>query len=334
MPDPRDGDDRCIHAVLIEPQLARFRHLCGLEGVPLATSFEGWHRHAVLAPDRVFLFPRDRSRVPVLRHEVTLLQALDGRGVPAARLLGRWDDREVSPYPFVAVSRLPGQTWSQREAAATLGQVEGMLESLGRALASWHRIDRRTLPPALRRRRSPHDDVTQFLATGLDAAVERVAHLLDLPPPRAAAWRGALAEVAALEPVLVHGDVNEGQILVDDDLHVTGILDWETAHVGHPLKDFDFGEWGYGIFAWERHFDRLRRALWESYAAARAGRLPPWWAVHLCFCVKWADWFSCQAEPTPWQRSRLATSLDLLRRLDGAAPEARRAGVPISGAWM
>src|SRR5919206_4061741 len=124
------GDDRCLRAVLIEPQLAHFRQLCGLEGVPLTTSFEGWHRHAVLAPDRVFLFARDRSRVPGLRHEATVLQALDGRGVPAARLLGQWDDRAVSPYPFLAVSRLPGQTWSQREGGVALEQVERMLDGL------------------------------------------------------------------------------------------------------------------------------------------------------------------------------------------------------------
>lgn len=312
------GDDHCLNAVLIEPQLERFRRLCGLEGVPLTTSFEGWHRHAVLAPDRVFLFPRDRSRVAGLRREAAVLQALDGRGVPAARLLGRWDDRGVSPYPFLAVSRLPGQTWLRREAAATLEQLERMLDGLGRAIASWHRLDPRTLPRTLRRRRDAQDDVTRFLAAGLEAAVERVAHPVELPEQRAASWRTALAEVAGMEPVLVHGDINDGQILVDDGLNVTGVLDWETAHIGHPLKDFDFGEWGYGVFAWDRHFDRLHRVLWNSYAAARGGKLPSWRAVHLCFCVKWADWFSRQAEPTPWQRARLATTLELLRRLESA----------------
>ena len=320
MTDAPTGDDRCLRAVLIEPQLARFRRLCGLEGVPLTTSFEGWHRHAVLAPDRVFLFPRDRSRVAGLRREAAVLRALDGRGVPAPRLLGAWDEREVSPYPFLAVSRLPGRTWAQREAATTLAQLETLLAHLGRAVAAWHRLDRRALPRTLRRPRDAQDDVTRFLAREAaaerDAAVERVARLLGLADRRAAAWREALAGVAAMEPVLVHGDVNEAQIVVDDELRVTGILDWETAHVGHPLKDFDFGEWGYGIFAWDRQFDRLHRCLWEGYAAARGCRLPPWWTVHLCFCIKWADWFSRRAEPTPWQRGRLATTLELLRRLE------------------
>ena len=317
MTDAGRGDSRYLHAVLIEPQLERFRRLCGLEDVPLDTSFEGWHRHAILAPDRVFLFPRDRSRVSGLRHESVVLQALDGRGVPAPRLLGQWEDRDVSPYPFLAVSRLPGQTWSQREAAASLDQLETMLESLGRAIASWHRLDPRDLPRALRRP-SKQDGLTRFLAADLNDAIEHVSGLLELPAPRAAAWRRDLGAVAAMRRVPVHGDINEGQILVNGALEVTGILDWETAHIGHPLKDFDFGEWGYGIFEWDRHFDRLHRHLWHGYAAARGGTLPDWRAVHLCFCVQWAYQFSRLPEPTPWQRARLTRTLDHLRRLEAA----------------
>jgi aminoglycoside phosphotransferase (APT) family kinase protein len=307
-----DDDPHCLHAVLIEPQLERFRERCGLDGVALTTSFEGWHRHAILAPDRVFLFPRHRSYVPGLRREAAVLVALEGRGVPAARLLGRWVDGEVSPYPFIAVSRLPGRTWSRLEAAATLEQVATLVVGLGRAIATWHRLDRRTLPRSIPRQRN---DVARFLGSTLEEAAGEGARRLGLPRRRATAWLRALEPVVAMAPVLVHGDVNEGQILVGDDLGVTGILDWETAHVGHPLKDFDFGEWGYGIFAWDRHFDLLHRRMWEAYADARGGDLPSWRAVHLAYCLRWVHWFGRLPEPNDWQRARLATTLELLRRL-------------------
>src|SRR5690242_17523489 len=97
-------EDECIRAILIEPQLDCFRELCGLRNIPLTATFEGWHRHAIVSPDRVFLFPRDRSRVAGLLREATVLEALAGRGVPAPRLLGRWHDPAISPYPFIAVS--------------------------------------------------------------------------------------------------------------------------------------------------------------------------------------------------------------------------------------
>ena len=314
-------EDECIHAVLIEPQLEHFRALCQVGDGPLTVSFEGWHRHAILSPDRVFLFPRDRSRVPGLLREVGILEALDGRGVPAPRLLGQWRDPAVSPYPFIAVSRLPGRTWSGLEADATLDQLTTVLSGLGRAIARWHRLDLRTLPRRVRSGRPQRrGGFERWLDRDVlrDAAIAAV-HQLGLSPQRAAAWLRELEPLVTMAPVLVHGDINEGQILVDDQLAVTGILDWETAGVGHPLKDFDFGEWGYGIFAWEHAFDVLRRHMWEAYAQARGGDLPSWRAVHLFFSLMWVAHFGRQDGLDAWGRVHLAGNLALLRRLDDRA---------------
>jgi aminoglycoside phosphotransferase (APT) family kinase protein len=309
-------DDDRLHAVLIEPQLERFREICGLEGVPLSVGFEGWHRHAILGPDRVFLFPRDRSRVPGLRREAAVLQAQDGRGTPAPRLLGQWRDAGVSPYPYIAVSRLPGQTWSSLETTASLHQVTTVLASLGRAIASWHRLDLRSLPPGLRRRRpAPGCDLARWPDPALlQEAATAAVRQLGLPVQRVVAWLRELEPLATLRPVLVHGDVNEGQILVDDELRVTGVLDWETAGIGHPLKDFDFGEWGYGIFARELQFAVLRRHFWTSYARERGGELPSWRAVHLFFCLAELGRLGGAQHPTAWQQAHLANTLELLRR--------------------
>src|SRR5262249_22343097 len=226
-------------------------------------------------------------------------------------------DQEVSPYPFIALSRLPGRTWSGLEASATLDQVIKVLEGLGQAIASWHRLDPRTLPRRVRARSSRRADT---FAHQLDLDVLRAdaieaARRLGLSYQHVSTWLGELEPLVALAPVLVHGDVNEGQILVDDALHVTGILDWETAGVGHPLKDFDLGEWGYGIFAWERDFDTLRRAMWEAYARARGGALPSWRAVHLYYCITWAAQLGRAKELTPWRRAHLENNLELLRRI-------------------
>jgi len=90
-------DDACIHAILIPPQLERFRNLCGLTDSRLATSFDGYHRHAIMSADRVFLFPRSQTRVSGLVHEAGVLQALEGRNLPAPRLLGHWRDDGISP---------------------------------------------------------------------------------------------------------------------------------------------------------------------------------------------------------------------------------------------
>ncbi len=297
--------------MLIEPQLERFRTLHDLHGVPLTVTFEGWHRHAILTPERVFLFPRDRSRVPGLRRDAAALAGPRRAGRPRPRLLGQWEDRAVSPYPYMAVSRLPGRTWSHLERGATL-------EETARCWRAWGGRSRPgTASTGAPWRRRPPAPQRGGAVPGHRPAERRLgaARHLQLPQRHGqllAARPGAPAQDGA---VLVHGDVNEGQILVDEGLRVTGVLDWETAHVGHPLKDFDLGEWGYGIFAWDAHFHLLRRRMWEAYAEARGGPLPSWEAVHLAFCLNWVQWFAPRAAGDPWARARLRTTLDHLRRL-------------------
>lgn len=73
-------------------------------------------------------------------------------------------------------------------------------------------------------------------ATGYDAAALRAVgdRLADEVP-------------AESRRTLVHGDYRPGNVLVagDDDPHVSGVLDWETATVGDPLTDL-----GYLLLRW------------------------------------------------------------------------------------
>jgi aminoglycoside phosphotransferase (APT) family kinase protein len=208
---------------------------------------------------------------------------------------------------------VPGRPWTERQEQATLGDVTTMLTGLGRAIASWHRLDRRALPVHLRRVRSDVEEALQ--PDRLTAAAEAAVRALGAPHKRVSDWLRELEPVTALAPVLVHGDVNEGQVMLDDDLALTGILDWETAHVGHPLKDFDFGEWGFGIFAWEPRFGELRSSLWESYRVARGAELPSWRAVHLACTLMDAHTFIDRPNREAWARRRLANCLELLSRM-------------------
>lgn len=162
------------------------------------------------------------------------------------------------------VTRLPG---------AAPAAPEELLGQLGRATAAWHA---RAPPAGLAGARPPRHLRAahhQWLRRALDpaastgAAAEAAARLGC--PGRAAAWAPALAAAARLDHVLVHGDIHEGQLLADGG-QLTGILDWETARTDHPFWDFDFGEWGTGL--WRRRrcdFSALRARYWQAYAGAR-----------------------------------------------------------------
>jgi aminoglycoside phosphotransferase (APT) family kinase protein len=224
----------------------------------------GWNKLVLLDSDRVFLFPRSAIGVEWFERELAAYQALASTQLSIVpRLLGRWADPEIYPFPFAAVTRLRGEVPAEPEAFA---------EELGRAIACWHELE----PPTLAGARPPrHHDAAHHRwlrraldpATSADAAAEAAGQLGQAS--RAARWADLLGRAARLEPVLVHGDIHEGQLLAEGG-RLTGIIDWETARVDHPFWDFDLGEWGTGL--WRRRrgdFTALWARQWHPYAEAR-----------------------------------------------------------------
>ena len=52
-----------------------------------------------------------------------------------------------------------------------------------------------------------------------------------------------------VEPVLLHGDFRNGNIMFDPDVGVAAVLDWELAHIGDPAEDMGWictNSWRFG----------------------------------------------------------------------------------------
>jgi aminoglycoside phosphotransferase (APT) family kinase protein len=255
---------RAVNAVLAPPRADRFAALTGADLGRLELNVTGWNKLVLLDSGRVFLFPRYADGVEWFERELAAYRALALAPLSVVpRLLGRWEDPRIYPFPFAAVTRLRG---------AVPAQPQTLFEQLGRAIAGWHELP----PPALAGARPPrhHDTADQRWlrkaldpATSAEAAAE-AASRLDRPG-RARTWTQLLDRAAQLRPVLVHGDIHEDQLLAEDG-QLTGIIDWETARVDHPFWDFDLGEWGTGL--WRRHrrdFSALWERGWRAYAQAR-----------------------------------------------------------------
>lgn len=255
---------RAVNAVLIPPQAERFASLTGVDLDRLVLNVSGWNKLVLVGSERVFLFPRSAGGVEWFERELAAYQALAVAQLSVVpRLLGRWEDPEIYPFPFAAVTRLHGEVPAD---------PEEFIEQLGRAIARWHELQ----PPLLTGARPPrHHDAFhhRWLRRALDPATcadatAEAAGLLGRPA-RAPVWAGLLASAAELAPVLVHGDIHEDQLLTDGD-QLTGIIDWETARVDHPFWDFDFGEWGTGLWRRRRRdFSALWARGWRAYARAR-----------------------------------------------------------------
>ncbi len=128
-----------LRALLIPPQEAKLRSRFGLEGVDMGLITSGWHRLVVATPDRVFVFPRHQAEVPMLKREADVLSALDLDFAP--NLIGLHQDGEISPYPFLELTRIPGTSYDAVEASLSFEEVAGCLEDLARRVARWHGVD-------------------------------------------------------------------------------------------------------------------------------------------------------------------------------------------------
>ena len=185
----------------------------------LALNVTGWNKLVLLDSDRVFLFPRSAIGVEWFERELAVYRALAKTQLGVVpRLLGRWEDPEIYPFPFAAVTRLRGEVPAEPEA---------LIEQLGDVIACWHELE----PPALAGARPPHHhDAAHHRwlrralnpATSAEAAAEAADRLGR--PGRASAWADLLASAAQLAPVLVHGDIHEDQLLADGG-RLTGIID-------------------------------------------------------------------------------------------------------------
>jgi aminoglycoside phosphotransferase (APT) family kinase protein len=271
-----------VRAVLTPPQEEAFREVCAVEG-GVETHFHGWSKRVISTADRVFLFPRDHTKLSSLEREAAALHALDGCAhVP--RLIAQHDDERISPYPFIELDRIAGSPfYGEVYEHADLDVALDLMSQLGPAIAEWHTRSTEDLPSPLRGALPrPRGLLERAFVDDPVSLVGEAAAALAVPV--AAECVDVIDEVQSMSSVLTHGDVHGEQLMVDAGT-LTGVIDWETAAIDNPVRDFDFREWGRGWFrAHEHDFAALRERVWTSYSEARepAG-LPGWQTVHLFF---------------------------------------------------
>ena len=193
------------------------------------------------------------------------------------RLIGRWEDQRISPYPFFAVTRQAGRASAGLTAqalphfAAQLGAASPRAtrptSTSSRAacgLTRGPRRRRRRRPPRLASHRCASSAAPSALPRRAAAfcGIERSARLLD-----------ALGAAEALAPGLAHGDLHTGHILIGES-GLTGILDWGFGGCCH--------RWSTSSATGSRRhsppkaaYGDLRRQMWAAYAGARTVPLPP-----------------------------------------------------------
>lgn len=227
--------------------------------------------------------------------EARLLRCAAAAGVPVPRLVYELAPDDGLGLGYV-MSWLDGETLGARIVRdPALDPVRPQLAAhCGEVLARIHGIDvaanglDRVLPTV-----APATLVEQTWAryrgfTTPQPMIDYTARWLlsHLPPPVA--------------PRLVHGDFRNGNLMIGP-AGIVGVLDWEIAHLGDPMRDLGWlctNSWRFGVSALPVGGFGTREDLFDAYAAQCGRPVDPahvhfwevfgsfWWAVG---CLEMAD---------------------------------------------
>jgi aminoglycoside phosphotransferase (APT) family kinase protein len=164
------------------------------------------------------------------RCELAVLDGLAGQKVRAPQVWGHDLEGHLLGNPSVLLERLPGSADPVNflRAEPEVGRARTL--DLARALAELHAAAATTVPVD-----AGEPQLELWYRQFLQARLE--------PHPTLAWIFDWLADrlVTVDRPVVVHGDFRPGNVLYSGD-RITGLLDWEMAHLGHPAEDL---AWAY-----------------------------------------------------------------------------------------
>ena len=165
-----------------------------------------------------------------------------GVPVPEVLLVDQVVDGETA-LEFMVETRVPGQPLEDRLPRLTQAERRHVFRQMGEVLARLHSI---RVGGFYRRQPDGTWDFPDWSALMASAVRERAA---ERPWLRAAGFgddeiscmveliERYRREFTCAEPVLCHGDFIPAHVFVDDDLHISGVIDFGEYQGNHPIQD-------------------------------------------------------------------------------------------------
>jgi aminoglycoside phosphotransferase len=184
--------------------------------------------------------------------EAEVYEALRPHGIPVPKV---WAFDKG--FDVLLVDRIPGMVWFHPPAEQA-DQISVARDFIGH-LATWHRIGAAGLDlPSFGPVKSWPEHQRDQLA-GIESLMFGAAggNRLDPLVSRALDWLRTNVPQAEGPVVLVQGDTGPGNFLYKDG-RVTGVIDWELAHLGDPMDDIAWLSWRATQHGFTHFPDRLR----------------------------------------------------------------------------
>lgn len=300
----------------------------GLERLSGGANMESWlfacgEEHFVLrrapSPEWIAARPLDMAG------EAEVIRRAHAAGVAAPEVIAELTAEDSLGIGFI-MRCLPGTA----DPESALSSPPELADDLAEAMARIHALDTATL--TFLPRLDPAEGVEALACQFAEAGGDRPLIALGL------AWLRANLPPPA-KPVVVHGDFRIGNLMVHEG-RLSGVIDWELAHLGDGHEDLAYGcmtVWRFGRL--EKHGFGLTDVprLAAAYEAAGGEAFNParfrfwlvyrtvWWALGcLSMGQAWRSGKDRSLERVVVARRCAEQELDLLLLLESEAPEAER----------
>lgn len=271
-------------------------------------------------------FDEETARSVSLATEAALILAAERAGAPVAPLIRLCEPHDNLGESHITL-RISGETLGRKIVNDPRFEVvrPKLARQCGGILAQIHAVPRVGLPLKTSDARSELDRYEEVYRTcGAQRPILELAfsHLRKtLPQP--------------VSDVVLHGDFRNGNLMIDPDLGVAAVLDWELSHLGDPAEDLSWlcvNSWRFGradkpVGGFGEYHDLL-----EGYAAAAGVEIPlsrvlfwqtlgslKWGVMCLTMYMSYATGAATSVERPMIGRRVSETEIDLVHLLEAAA---------------
>ncbi|OYV01513.1 MAG: phosphotransferase family protein [Burkholderiales bacterium PBB5] len=176
-----------------------------------------------------------------VEREFTVMQALQGSGVPVARMLALCEDESVIGRVFFVMAFVEGRVlWDPSLPGVPADQRAPIYDEMNRVMAALHTV------PWAERGLAGFGKPGNYLQRQIGRWTKQYLASVTEPIPemdRLIEWLPAHIPPAAQADTtaVVHGDFRlDNMIFHPTEPRVLAVLDWELSTLGHPLADFNY----------------------------------------------------------------------------------------------
>lgn len=181
-----------------------------------------------------------------IEQEFHLLRSVSATGYPAPKPLYLGQNVAGVDADFYVMERLPGRVPGSYLGGMQRQPSEALVLDIAARLAALHQLPLKSLSDYIARYEDPalltttvSDCYAQRIETLRRYQLQEVAHLPSPYLGYLADWLLRNLPTDTRRPVLVHGDFNIHNLLVEND-RISGVLDWECAGFGAPEQDLAY----------------------------------------------------------------------------------------------